>query len=115
MELTEAELRLIDAARKGKVADYSARNSSENDPVKGPEWDYSRTIHAETIYVLATRSNPEWPVHAKGVQISAARIKGRLDFTAAEIRVPLVLTGCYLDEVITLTDVSAHSINLSGT
>src|SRR5690348_10819133 len=103
MELTAAERRPIDAARTGEVADYSARNPADNDPVKGPEWDDLRTIHAETIYQLATRSNSAWPVHPKGVRIRAARIKDRLDFTAAEIGVPLVLVGCYLDEAITLT------------
>src|SRR6266852_1331821 len=115
MELTEAERRLIDAARKGEAADYSAQAPAENDPFKGSEWDELRTISAETIYALATQSNPAWPVHAKGVQVRAARVKGPLDFTAAEIKCPLVLTGCYLDEAITLTDASARSITLTGT
>ena len=115
MERTEAEQRLIDAAKKGKGADCSAQAPAENDPAKGATWDESRTICAETIYQLVTGGNPEWSVHAKGVLIKAARIKGRLDFTAAEIKCPIVLIGCYVEEDITLTDASARSITLTGT
>src|ERR1035437_5990900 len=115
MERTEAAQRVKDAAQKGKGADCSAQAPAENDPAKGATWDESRTICAETIYQLVTGGNPEWSVHAKGVLIKAARIKGRLDFTAAEIKCPIVLIGCYVEEDITLTDASARSITLTST
>jgi hypothetical protein len=115
MEPTEAERRLIDAARKGEVADYSSEEPAENDPARGWEWGERRTINAETIYQLVTQSNPAWPVHAKGVQVKGARVKGLLDFGSAEMKVPLVLVCCYLDEDIILTDASARSITLTGT
>jgi hypothetical protein len=63
---------------------------------------------------LVTQNNPAWSVHAKGVQVRAARLKGQLDFTAAEIRFPLGFTGCYLDEAIIMNDASARSIILTG-
>ena len=115
MELTEAEQRLTDAAKNGEVADYRGAAPADNDPAKGPTWGESRTIRADTIYQLVTQSNPAWSVRAKGVQITGARIRGRLDFTSAEIECPLVLIGCYLDEDIALTDASARSITLTET
>ncbi|MGA9723129.1 MAG: hypothetical protein WBQ86_11785, partial [Candidatus Binatus sp.] len=73
MELTEAERRLVEAAKKGELADYSAQASDDNIPAKGQKWDDSRTIRAETIYQLLTGSKPEWSLHAKGVLIRGAR------------------------------------------
>jgi hypothetical protein len=115
MELAEADKQLIDAAQKGKVADYSAPILGDNDPVKGPEWDDSRTIRAETIYALAVQGNPALPVHVKGIQVRAARIKGCLDFTTVDIKCPLALVGCYIDEVIILNNAFAQTIVLTDT
>jgi hypothetical protein len=115
MELTQAERRLVDAAKKGEVDDYTSPASADNDAADGAAWDEARTVHADTIYQLVTQTNPAWPVHAKGVQIKGARIRGPLDFRGAQIECPIAFVGCYLDEAITLTDASARSIRLTGT
>jgi hypothetical protein len=42
--------------------------------------------------------DPDWPVHARGVQLNGLRISGSLDLEGLTLRCPLRLEGCELDE-----------------
>jgi hypothetical protein len=108
------EERLLAAAKSGTVADYYSKDPAENDPANGAKWGPQRSISANTIYQLAIGVRSDWPVHSKGIQITGARITGSLDFKAAQIKYPILLNGCYLDQLIVLTDASARTINLIG-
>jgi hypothetical protein len=112
VELSDAERKLVEAARKGEVANCAVGQSDVDDPAKGFEWGEDRTIRAEVIYDLATGGNQEW--RAKGVWLNGARISGRFDLTAASITVPLALTGCYVEEPVILDGASAPMISLTG-
>lgn len=96
---TNAEL-LVAAAARGEICDLSAAQE--------------RTISAEIVYALAVGTNPEWPVHTKGIQLNGATILGSLDFASAIIRTPLALTGCTFEYPLILTNALAESINLSA-
>jgi hypothetical protein len=112
--ITVAEKELVLRARNGKCADLRSRNAGENDPAKGASWTEDRTIRADVILALATRSELTWPVGQKGVRVNGARITGKLDFEAATITCPLALTGCYFEKQIVLKDAHAFSIDFSG-
>lgn len=114
MQPTEAERRLIDAAREGEVADFSSPNHVDNDPEKAMDWDESRTIRAEVIWALSTQSNPQWSVHTSGIRLEAARIRGSLNLLGAQIVRPIILLRCSFDEGIVLTDAKSRSIVLTG-
>jgi len=86
---------------------------------KGPEWGPERTIRAEVIYALATVTQPQgsqsaWPVRAKGVTVTGARIIGRLDFSFAQIKSPLTLVSCHIESTLVLRSASAQEIDLNG-
>jgi len=109
--LTPAESKLVAAARKGELADYSVGTAELDNPDKGADWGPERTIRAEVIYALATSKSTD--VHAKGLKVASAKITGVLDFDGAEIPHPLVLWNCFIAEPITLRDASALTVSLA--
>lgn len=111
---TPAEQKLIDAAARGEIAEYSSTDPAQNDPKQGAAWGAERSLRAELVYALATDANSEWPVHAKGVWAKGAKIIGQLDFQAAKIPKPLGLLKCRTDKPIVFRDASAHSIYFNG-
>jgi hypothetical protein len=117
MNPTPAEDKLITAAKDGCIADFSVKCSADplaNDPSQGQNWGSDRTIRAEVIYALAVGANPEWPRHAKGVQLAGAKILGALDFQGARILCTLAFIQCYIGEPVTLVDATARTIALYG-
>jgi len=115
--LSPFEQQVVDAARDGgvarvsNVAGLSPAEGAYNDPLK---WLKDRQVRAALIYALATKSNPYWPVHAKGVRVEDALIVGALDFEAANVKCPLSLQRCWIPERIIFTHASVRSIDLSG-
>src|SRR6266851_2317115 len=111
-DLTRAELKLIDAAATGAIADYRSPQGVET--AKGDQWDDERTISTSVIYALAVGTNPDWPVLRSGLCIAGARIKDELDFTGVEIRFLLAFVDCYIEQPIILSRATIHSIVLTG-
>lgn len=112
--LSPFEQQVVDAARDGKVADFSSADDAQNDPLTGDQWGNDREIRAQVICALATNSSPSWPMHAKGVRVKGARIVGALDFEAATVKCPLRLERCCIPERIVFKDASVSSLDLSG-
>ncbi len=111
---TDAEQKLIEAARNGLPADLGSANEAENDPANGDGWGPARTIRAEIIYALATGARADWPVHPKGIQLYGARIEGQFDFSDAELRCRLILKHCSIEKQIIFDDSTTRSIELTG-
>lgn len=59
-------------------------------------WGQERTIRAAVLRHLLV--NAEWPVHAKGVRLRAVLVSGLVDLEVANVRCPLRLDNCYLDD-----------------
>jgi hypothetical protein len=100
VEPTNAELTLINAAREGRVADYTS--------------SLDRTIRAEIISQLLTGNNPSWEVHYRGVNIRGAQIADQLYLGGATLKFRLALIDCCIEEGLNLADASAVSISLAG-
>jgi hypothetical protein len=113
-DLSASEQKLIDAARRGKVADYRTGNEAEDNPATGETWGPDRTIRAEIIYTLAVGTNPNWRVHPRGLWVIGAKIAGNLDFTGARIQRPFRIERCYLESPLILLFASAPVIGLNG-
>jgi len=109
--LSPFEQRVVAAARDGEVADFSSADDAHDDLAK---WLKDREIRAQLIYALATNSNPNWPVHAKGVRVKGALIVGALDFEAANVKCPLSLEQCWIPEQMIFTHASVSALDLSG-
>ena len=114
LQPTPAERKLIEAADKGVVAPYTTGDKTADDPAGGADWGDKRTIRAEIIYALCLGTNPDWTVHAKGVQARGARIVDSLDFESATLLRPLALLDCFINEDLILVDAEARSLVLSG-
>jgi hypothetical protein len=110
LEPTEAEQKLIDAARDGQPAQYCSSKPEENNPADASAWGAERTIRAEVIYALATDGEARFPVHDKGICVIGAKITGRLDFDSAEITCPLSLIQCYLPDGASLRQARARHL-----
>jgi hypothetical protein len=111
---TPAEQKLIDAAKAGVVAELQSSDKTANDPATGVNWGPERTVRAAIVYALAVGTNPNWPVHARGVRLMGAKIVDALDFKAAKLPHPLALSSCYIEQRIDFEGASAHSIYLTG-
>src|SRR5208282_3017481 len=109
--LSPFEQEVVDKAREGEVADFSSADDAHNDLAK---WVKDREIRAQLIYALATNSNPNWPVHAKGVRVKGAVIVGALDFQAANVKCPLSLEQCWIPERMIFKHASVSSLDLRG-
>lgn len=93
-----AELKVIAAAAEGEMSDFRVGDESKDDPAGGAAWGDERAVRAEIVRALCVGTRPDWPVHAKGVQIRGARIAGALDVESAVLRCPLVLMDCHIAE-----------------
>ena len=97
-ELNEAEKRVLVAAQEGR-----AENFTETEEITQPQnpesWGAERTIRAGLLVWLCTDKQAVELVHAKGVQITGAKISGWLNFIFSTLPHPLVLSGCSLEGI----------------
>lgn len=94
--------------------DLRSGDPDADDPLRGVDWSDDRTVRAEILYALCSRGRPDWPVHAKGVQLAGVKIAGALDFESAILPVPLRLQGCFMAEPVNLDDARTRTIDLEG-
>jgi hypothetical protein len=112
--LTPAELRLTEASARGEIADFSSIDLSDNNPLDGGGWADERTISAEVLRPLLTRTNPAWTVRPVGLRVIGARITGTLDLAAAEVGFPIAFVKCCFERELLLQGASLASIFLGG-
>ena len=113
-DLTQAELRLIEAAKRGEVADYSDGNAANNDPAQGASWNGERALRGEMVRQLCLGLNPKWTVDPRGIRILGARIADDLDLSGANITFPFELERCHVAGSLFLRDVMAMRLSFSG-
>lgn len=113
-QLTSTERKLIDSAKKGRVASYSTGVPVEDDPRQGSNWGADRTLRAEVIRTLIIGVNPRWKVGASGVSIYGAKIIGSLDFTGVLLRYPLSIQHSLIMGPVILQHASSGSLSFAG-
>ncbi|HJN03768.1 MAG TPA: hypothetical protein QF665_01470 [Alphaproteobacteria bacterium] len=112
LQPTDAEQKLIAAAAKGELCSLGDAEGSPTDESFGADWGEDRIICAEFIYALCVEGR--WPAHAKGVHLVGAKIIGTLDFESAELRCPLYLVKCLVEQTPVFRDEKNRLSTLRG-
>lgn len=108
--LYPAERRLWSAPEPEATIDFRVPDADEDPVAEGSSWDEERTLRAEVLAAVLTRSSPQ----RRMVAISGARVTGSLNLTALEIRYPVWLVGCWFEEVVVLELAKASRVSFSG-
>ncbi|MDQ1678788.1 MAG: hypothetical protein QOF58_2476 [Pseudonocardiales bacterium] len=103
-DLSPAENELASAARRGAVCDFEILR--DYDPSDFP----GSALRAEFLADLCTERS--WRIHYKGVRLRGAEVVGQVDLESAELRRPLHLVGCTLEDGIVLDDATAKRISI---
>jgi sRNA-binding regulator protein Hfq len=116
-DLTEAELKILDAAMTGETA-YCGPSRDDGDPNNNPEsadsWGPERDIRAKLIrWLCISRDAATW-VDPRGLRIHAARISGQLDLSFSVVRVPLALLRCRIAGALNLPFAQIEFLSLPG-
>lgn len=82
------------------------------DPAFADQWSDDRVFDAEFIRTLIL--GREWPIHEKGILISGAFIRGRLDLEEADVHKSVWFSNCYFDSPITMKRCRARTLSLQG-
>ena len=112
--MSAAERLLLRAVTTGTVADVRSGEAKADDPAGGAAWDADRTVRAELLAELLTAEHGARGGPLRAVKLRGARIVGELDLEAAELRRPLLLADCHIDEPINLSEATAPAIRLPG-
>jgi len=113
-ELSQAELRVWQAAQSGERVDFQVGDKEIDLPKNGLAWSTARTVRAALLGQILTGAGLATRIPIRAVSVRGARITGKLDLDAADLPCPLTLADCYLDEAIALNQASAVEISLSG-
>jgi hypothetical protein len=113
-ELSAAERLLLQAVSTGTVADVRIGEPESDDPAGGAVWDADRTVRAELLTELLTAERGAQGGLLRAVKLRGARVVGVLDLEAAELRRPLLLADCHIDEPVNLSEATAPAIRLPG-
>jgi hypothetical protein len=111
--LTPAEEKLLEAAQQGSVADFKSGDQEKDNPENSEKWGPERTLRAEFLHWLCTNPEATPRIHSSGVAVLGAKITGLLDFTAATLHHPLVISESALKDII-LAYAETHLLNFTG-
>jgi len=96
--LSEAEIKLLRAAREGRTAHCGSERTGPdepaNDPANAHTWEQMRVIRAELILWLCIDGTANKQVHPSGLQTMAARMEGLFNLSFVKVPFPLKFTNC---------------------
>jgi hypothetical protein len=115
--LREAELKLLTAAPLGDTA-WCGPSQKDFDPANNPSkadsWGVERTIRAPLIRWLCVDRQARQYVDPRGIQAHGARIEGSLDLSFVNVRFPLAIRCCSLNDETRLRFLRIPTISFSG-
>jgi hypothetical protein len=110
LELTDPERLVVDHAAAGAETDFLQVGDDCRD---GGNWGSQRVLRAEVLAGLLTE-RPDDGHQLRKLDISGARITGRLALEALSLLRPLRLSQCYFEEPVDLNSADASRIDLEG-
>src|ERR1700752_950151 len=113
--LTDAELKLLEAATNGTVAQCRLTNEHENDPNNAATWTDDRTIRSPIVKWLCTDKNAIACNESLLIGVRHARFIGELDLTGLSLGFSLSFTECAIPDGISLPEARLRRLNLEGT
>jgi hypothetical protein len=110
--LSEAEIRVVQAAPDGTFADCSLGGDVE--PEKADTWPETRNVRADLIRWLCVDREAREQIDPRGIQILGARITEPLDLSFTNVLFPLGCFGCRLEQPLNLRWAKMAVLNLEG-
>lgn len=105
---TEAEAKVLAAAKAGEVAELSPDGFRPEEP------SVATRIRAALVRFLMLGGDDANPVHPRGVMIQGAWIAAKLDLEACETQLDLKLAACHFDDLPDFTDSHLGGLYLPG-
>lgn len=112
--LDQADRKLFLAVANGELADFSAKDETQNDPCKAEEWAADRRIKSDRITWLCKNPQASAEIRQKGIGIKGALIEGKLDLQFANLAFPLFFEKCAVTDEINLRSARLPMLFLSG-
>jgi hypothetical protein len=113
--LTQAETRLLIAAKEGEIADFTTGDPERDNPAGGADWEAERMIRAEVLRALCLGAWPEMNIGPKGIRIKGAHVTGVLDLETTTLGFPLRLTYCHISCGLAFVGAEVKLLDLRGT
>ncbi|TKJ38749.1 MAG: hypothetical protein CEE38_03330 [Planctomycetes bacterium B3_Pla] len=113
--LTEAEEKLFQAFANGQLADFSAKDATNNNPADANNWGPERTIKSEHIAWLCRDDHASELVAHNGIWVKGARVDRRIQLNGAHISFLLFFDKCALPEGISVVNAELFCLSLPGT
>ncbi|UJB72969.1 hypothetical protein HRE53_30010 (plasmid) [Acaryochloris sp. 'Moss Beach'] len=112
-DLTNTEIKLLQAVIKGEEANFSSDESELNDPAIAPGWDKNCTLRASLIVWLCTDPIACQSLTYLGFKITGANIEETLDLRFASLGFPLIFRSCIFLGMIRLERAKIKFLDLS--
>jgi hypothetical protein len=113
--LSQAEVKLLECATLGRLADCAQKINSRVDPSEAGAWGQEQHIRARIIRWLCIDQTIKQLVDPNGICVARARIVGPLDLFAASVPFPLWFNSCSFDSDLNLRCAEIPVLNLQGT
>jgi hypothetical protein len=102
--------KLFVAATSGVPLDMRSGDPALDDPENGASWEAERTVSAKLIAELLTARASDGH-RLRRLWLQGARVDGTLDLEASEVPVPIVLEGCFVENLV-IADAELASLRL---
>ncbi|AZM45451.1 hypothetical protein DMB38_06080 [Streptomyces sp. WAC 06738] len=113
-ELSPPERRLWDAFPTAGQVDLRAGDPAADDPVGGAAWGPERVVRAEVVAALLLGARDGESGHTAAVQLTGARITGRLALDHADVQHHLRLQDCSFEESADLYGARTRQLSFNG-
>lgn len=113
-DLSPPERRLWDAFPTAGRVDLRVGDAAADDPVTGAGWGPERVVRAEVVAALLLGAREAEAGHTAAVQLTGARITGRLALDHAETHHHLRLTECSFEEPVDLYGARTRQLSFNG-
>jgi hypothetical protein len=100
------------APAEGKPTDLTPADQSSSDARHGDQWGVDRTIKAKWIVWLCKDPIASKMIPPGGIEISGAKIDGKVDLSWMKIQFQIRASGCYFKDSVILKWASVRGLKL---
>ena len=112
--LTAAELKLLEAATTGGLAQCGAANEADNDPNNASVWEKDRTIRSSIVSWLCSDRDALAYNDSLRIAVRHARFIDKIDLSGTSLGFSLSLLRCAIPEGISLPEARLRKLDLTG-
>src|SRR5450755_2688027 len=112
--LSRAERRVWEAFPRGEVVDFQAGDSQADDPLRGGSWGRKRQVRGEVLAALLFGAAPVEAGHVARIFLRGARIIGAIHLRDADLKSPMWLDRCHLEEGVDFSNATIRILGFPG-